>query len=721
MKHGLQSPAFCKGFPDERKTRRKWRGASAIISALMASALILSPSMPSFAAASAEVTGFSKDRADWQREFEQTFADKVSADSVGAFSKGLSQRPQMVGTAGNAAALEYAVGQLQKAGLKPEVKTYDVYMSIPKKIAVAETYPEKRDLQVMENRPPGTPYANEAVPGYNAYSPAGTVEAELVYANYGRPEDFAELERQGVSVAGKIVITRYGQNFRGVKPEQAAKRGAIGMLIYSDPADDGYIKGAVYPDGPWRPDDAIQRGSILYIFDYPGDPLTPGEPSTPDTKRIDPSEASSLPTIPTTPLSYGEARKLLESMQGDEAPAAWQGGLPFTYKLGPGPTKVRISLDIDYQRVPVNDIVVRIPGAKYPDQTVLIGAHRDTWVYGSTDNTSGWSTTMEIARVLGEMYQSGWRPDRTIVLAGWDGEEYGLLGSTEWVEEHRAELAENAVAYINMDSIGGQFFGASAVPSLKQLVYEVTKEVTEPRSDMSIFDDWYIRSGRKAPTLGDLGSGSDYTPFIQHVGVPSLDMGFGSSGGLYHSAYDNVDALTRFADPGYEHHKAGAQLIGITALRLANADVLPFSYSDYAVDVMSRLESLAKEGTLGVDLAPAIAQAKEWQSAAAALEQRARQLLSDGVSEADRKELEKINEAMLKQERDLIREEGLTGRPWYKHQIWAPGRTTGYAAQPLPALAEALQAGDKAAMQKAADQLKEVLAKAANTARSAKE
>lgn len=701
--------------------------SSLLLGLTVASTLVFTSAVPSLTyaasatALSKTATGFSAEKADWQLEYEQTFAQLVKKESLARYSKDLSERSSLVGSPGNEANVEYAVRELKKAGLQPEVKTYHVYMSVPKKISVTQTYPQKRELQVIEKLPKGTKHANEIVPGYNAYSPAGEVEAELVYANYGRPEDFEELEKRGISVKDKIVITRYGANFRGVKPEQAAKRGAVGMLMYSDPADDGYIKGLVYPDGPWRPADAIQRGSILYIFRYPGDPLTPGEPSTPDAKRIDPADADSLPTIPTTPISYGEARSLLEAMEGEEAPESWQGGLPFTYKIGPGQTRVKISLDIDYKQQPVNDVIVRIPGAKYPEQMVVIGAHRDTWVKGTSDDLSGWTATMEIARVLGEMAKKGWQPDRTIVLAGWDGEEYGLLGSVEWAEDEREELTKNAVAYINMDGLGGQFFGASAVPSLKQLVYEITKEVTEPRSGMSIYDDWYLRSGRKEPAIGKLGSGSDYTPFIQHLGVPSLDMGFGAAGGLYHSAYDNLDAMERFTDPGYEHHAAGARLVGMTALRLANAEVIPFKYSDYAADVRAMLEELADKGTLGVDLSPVIAQAQEWQAAAAALEEKAANIIEDGVTEEEYGDLAKLNAALLQQERDLLKPEGLSGRPWYKHQVWAPGLTTGYAAQPLPAIAEALEANDPAALQKAAEKLKEVLAKAAETARSVKE
>lgn len=686
--------------------------------------LLVLSTIPAQAAqiSSDSILGFSEENVKWQRQFEQRFSESVSEERIASDSRAMSRRPSLVGSKGNKASLEYAVSQLRKAGLQPQVKSYEVYMSEPKKISVTQTVPEKRKLKVIEDLPSGTPYADEVVPGYNAYSPSGEVEAELVYANYGTPEDFEELKKRGISVKNKIVIVRYGKNFRGVKTDQAAKHGAAGVIIYSDPADDGYKRGKMYPEGPWRPSDAIQRGSILYIYRYPGDPLTPGEPSLPGVKRITPDEADSLPTIPTTPISYGEARYLLEKMKGPEAPASWQGGLPFTYHLGPGPTKVKLSLDIKYKKKSVNDVIVRIPGTKYPEETVVIGAHRDTWVYGARDNISGWSSVMEIARVLGALYKKGWRPERSIVLAGWDGEEYGLIGSTEWVEEQRRNLTKNAVAYLNMDGVAGQYFGASAVPSMKDLIYSVTQGVIEPRTGTSIYEDWKNRSGGNPPTIGQLGSGSDYTAFIQHLGVPSANTGFSTGEGLYHSAYDNTDSVERFIDPGYKHHAAIVRVNGIMALRLANADVIPYRYSDYAAEVVHLLKELEEKGTLGVDLSSVIEQAQKWKEAAASLEQKAQEILSDGtVTPRERLQLNKINFSLLKQERDLTQPEGLPGRNWYKHQIWAPGLTTGYAAQPLPALAEAQQKGDRIALEKAADLLRKSLSQATDTAEDAVE
>ncbi len=699
--------------------RRRIALAGILTAALVTTTSFSTGAWPVQAQPSEGLTGFSPEMNNWQQQFEERYSEGVRAERIKKDSRAMSQRPSQVASEGNDASLDYAVKKLKKAGLNPKVKSYDVYLSTPKKISVTQTAPEKRELQVMENLPKETPFKEEVLPGYNAYSPAGKAEAELVYANYARPEDFAELEKRGVSVEGKIVIARYGENFRGVKPDLAAQHGAVGMIIYSDPADDGYKKGKVYPDGPWRPADGIQRGSILPIYQYPGDPLTPGTPSIQGEKRLDPEEADHLPTIPTTPISYGEAKHLLKSMDGPKAPQEWQGGLPFTYHLGPGSAKAKIDLDIDYEQKPVHDVIVKIPGKTYPQQTIVIGAHRDTWGYGTQDNISGWATTMEIARVLGKMAKNGWQPERTIVLAGWDGEEYGLLGSTEWAEEKRDPLMKHAVAYLNLDGVGGKYFDASAVPSLNHLITSVTKDVTEPRNGKSIYEDWVERSDGEKPTIGQLGSGSDYTAFLQHNGVPSIDAGFSTPGGQYHSAYDNTDAMERFLDPGYQHQAAAAKVHGILALRLANADVLPLQYSAYGETVEKLLLEQVEKGASKEELKGAIEAAKAWQEAARNLEKEADSLIEDGITPEEREKLRSINRALLKQERDLMQEEGIPSRPWYKHQIWAPGLTTGYAAQPLPALTEALESGDESAVQQAADWLEASLQDAADTAQSA--
>ncbi|MED4729574.1 M28 family peptidase [Aneurinibacillus migulanus] len=702
----------------------KSRMVKASLTGILACSLVVSPLLPlnkvGAEANKETVVGFSKAKADWALDFEKRFKEQVSEEFISHYSKSMSIRPALVASKGNKASLEFAVNELKEAGLDPQVATYDVYLSTPKKISITQTAPVTRSLKVIEDLPEDLAFKDEVIMGYNAYSPSGTVEGELVYANYGQPQDFEELEKRGISLKGKIVLVRYGKNFRGVKPDLAAQYGAAGVLIYSDPEDDGYLKGDVYPKGPWRPKDAIQRGSILSIYRYPGDPLTPGAPSIDGVKRIQPDQASSLPKIPTTPISYAEAEGLLKALEGEKAPEEWQGGFPFEYKVGPGGTKVNLSLDIEYSQEPAHDVIVKIPGAKYPEQTIVIGAHRDTWAYGSKDNTSGWSTTMEIARALGKLHKEGWRPDRTIVLAGWDGEEYGLIGSTEWAEEHKKELTENAVAYINLDSVAGQNFGASSVPSLNELIYSITKTTENPETKTTVFEDWSKKSGSEKPAIGQLGSGSDYTAFIQHIGVPSADLGFSSPDGLYHSAYDNTYSLETFVDPGYKQHAAAAKLAGSMALRLANADVLPIKYSDYASAIKSLTNEVEKHGTLGVDLAGVKKQLDEWEAASKELEEYGAKLTSKTeLSKDELQQLRKINEALMQQERDLTNQKGLPSREWFKHQIWAPGLTTGYAAQPLPALVEAQQANDEQKFKEAVKALEKSLEQATKTAKAA--
>ena len=526
------------------------------------------------------------------------------------------------------------------------------------------------------------------------------MSGEVVYANYGLPEDYAALEALGVSVEGKIVLVRYGGSFRGVKAQQAELRGAKGVIIYSDPADDGFTRGPVYPKGPWRPADGIQRGSIQYIFNYPGDPLTPGVPAVPGTPRQSPEKADNLPRIPTTPISYGEAQPLLESLTGPEAPEEFRGGLPITYRVGPGATRVRLDLDIAYEQLPVSNVIATIRGASKPDEMVVVGAHYDGWTYGTSDNTSGWTAVMEIGHSLGKLLDRGWRPERTIVLAGWDGEEYGLLGSTEWVEQFQAGLRADAVAYANLDGAGGPEFGAAGVPQLDDALLEVTQAVRDPHTGRPVYETW-TADGEEAE-IGRLGSGSDYTAFLDHVGIPSLEAGFsnGASSGTYHSAYDDLYNMENHLDPGFLGHAGSSLVTGTTALRLANADILPFHYSDYAAAVATYVEELQQvqqetEGAAQVDLDILLQAAQGWGEAATALETRAGELLAGGDlggREAARA-VARINRVLMRQERALTQRKGLPGRPWFRHQVYAPGLVTGYAVQFLPGLRDAIEEG----------------------------
>ncbi len=497
------------------------------------------------------------------------------------------------------------------------------------------------------------------------------------------------------------------------------------MLIFSDPEDSGFVRGPVYPEGPWKPADAIERGSIQYIFQYPGDPLTPFEPSVPGTERIAPEDATNLPRIPTTPISYGDAEPLLRGLGGPEAPEDFQGGLPFRYRVGPGGSAARLNLDIAYEQTRLRDVIARIPGAERPQEEVVIGGHYDGWTYGADDNTSAWATIVEIGEVLGALLERGWRPERTIVLAGWDGEEYGLLGSTEWVEQRRRALTRNAVAYLNMDGVAGRRFGATGVPALDEVVRAVTRTVGAPGADGSVYESWRGDAAEE-PEPDRPGSGSDYTAFLDHVGVPVADLGFSSPGGEYHTSWDDTRVVERFLDPGYLGHAAAARVTGLTALRLANAAVVPLRYTAYADELAGYVEELGRiqaetEGSAPVDLAPVRAAAQAWRAAVAGLEEAAGRLVGSGELDTRRaqRQVRRVNRALRRQERLLTRDEGLPGRPWYRHQVYAPGLTTGYAVQVLPGLRDAVEQGDLETAERWRDLLVEALEDAAAEAEAA--
>ncbi|MHA6802336.1 M28 family peptidase [Salinifilum ghardaiensis] len=646
------------------------------------------------------------------QEWEERLQQEVDAGSAARMSEDMASYPGLVGTEGAERRARYSVDKLRRWGLDAQLETYRVHASSPQDISVTMTAPERRELDVREPAYPWHENYADVVPGYNAYSPAGDVTSDVVYVNYGLPEDYAELERLGVDVEGKIVLARYGESFRGVKSKVAEEQGAAGVILYSDPADDGFRKGAVYPEGPWRNADGIQRGSVQYIFQHPGDPLTPGAPSKPGVPRLDPSEAENTTSVPTTPISYGQAEHLLAALEGPRAPEDWQGGLDMDYRVGPGPTTANVDLDIDYEQTPVRDVITEIPGAKHPEQKVVLGAHFDSWTYGAKDDVSGWTTVMEAARALAQLREQGWQPDRTIVLAGWDGEEYGLLGATEWAEQHRADLVDDAVAYLNLDGAGGgKEFSASSVPALDGVLTDIAKDIKDPEHG-TLYENWKDSSDQPAPVPERLGSGSDYTPFLDHLGIAAADMGMSTPSGEYHSAYDDLHAMRNFLDPGYRYHEASAAYAGTFALRLADAEVLPMAYSDYAEAVVGHLRELDEQqsGDPVVDLAPAYAAAREWRAATLRLEGAAR----GGAADAER-----VNEALVQQERALTREKGLPGREWYKHMVYAPGTYTGYEVQPLPAIDDAVSEGDAATAEEYRDLLVGSMHQAARAARDA--
>jgi N-acetylated-alpha-linked acidic dipeptidase len=508
----------------------------------------------------------------------------------------------------------------------------------------------------------------------------------------------------GIDTKGKIALARYGRSFRGIKVKAAEEHGAAGIIIYSDPQDDGYDQGDIYPRGPMRPWDAVQRGSIQDLTIYPGDPLTPGYASTKDAKRIALSDVTDLPHIPCMPISYGNAERLLTNLSGPAVPHDWQGGLPFTYHIGPGPTEVNMKIEMDYGIRPIWDVIGTISGRGHPDQKVIIGNHRDAWVFGAVDPNSGTASMLEAARGFGELLKTGWKPERTINFCSWDGEEYGLIGSTEWGEENAEALAKHAVAYVNVDApVSGTNFGSSTVPSLDKFVMDLTRSVTDPKTQKSVFDAWYIGQNKAyfekhesvpdtaATSLGRLGSGSDFSVFLDHLGIPSFDFGFGGPYGVYHSALDNFYWMEHWGDPTFQYHATVAKLLGIAALRLADDSLLPFRYSDYSREIEKYIKEKEKtaseEANLkSVDFTPTINAAREFDSTAHKADSL---LLIRKINDYTQ-----INSYLMEMERAFTEEEGLPQSPWSKHQIYAPGFYTGYASQPLPGISRAVEKKD---------------------------
>ncbi len=631
----------------------------------------------------------------------------------------LTKAPHMAGTVEDKATADYVAEKFREAGLDTEIVEYKVWMNYPSEISVDITAPAGVEMHgPTREHVDGDPYDDDprVVMPFSGMSPSGDAEAEVVYANYGTPDDFEKLDKLKIDVRGKIVLVRYGQNFRGVKEFIAQERGAAGVIIYSDPFDDGWRRGDKYPDGPWRPDTGVQRGSVGYMFEYPGDPTTPGFPSLtslPDNKRVAPEKSMQMPRIPVTPLSYHDASPILQHLGGPDSPREWQGALPFTYHVGPGPVRVKMHLKQDYQYRILWDVIGRVRGSESPDEWVVAGNHRDAWVYGAVDPNSGTAAMLETVHGVGELLKSGWRPRRTMVFGSWDGEEEGLIGSTEWAEQHESELA-NAPAYFNMDvAVSGPKFGASAVPSLKQFLRDVTKAVPSPKGG-TVYEAWQkvdqpgaalmqfpteaIGDTRRAPAasarsdvpVGDLGGGSDYSAFLQHFGVPSSDIGSSGPYGVYHSVFDNFAWFKKFGDPDFVYEQQMARVFGLEALRMADADVLPFDYEEYGKEVAAYLELVKRraDGKFGghaLDLSAVSTAAKHFQDAGA----RALAKQKNPPRNPAR-----LNRALRDAERALLVPEGLPHRPWFRHAIYAPGEYTGYAAVVIPGVNEALDKGD---------------------------
>ena len=645
----------------------------------------------------------------------------------------LTQAPHMAGTPEDKATADYVAKKFREAGLDTEIVEYKVWLNYPAEISVDVTAPNDVTMHgPSREHVEGDPYQDDprVVMPFNGQSPSGDVEAEVIYANYGTPEDFKKLAQMNVDVRGKIVLVRYGQNFRGVKAFVAQEHGAAGVLIYSDPYDDGWRKGDKYPKGPWRPDQAVQRGSVGFIFNFPGDPTTPGiasVPSLPDEKRAKPEEAGGMPRIPAIPLSYADASPILEHLAGPESPRDWQGSLPYTYHLGPGPVKVKMHLKQDEQYRTIWNVIGKIPGTEWPDESVIAGNHRDAWVYGAVDPNSGTAAMLESVHGIGELLKSGWKPKRTVIFASWDAEEEGLVGSTEWGEQHDAEMA-HAVAYFNMDvGVAGPRFGASSVPTLKQFVRDVTKAVPSPKGG-TVYDVWVRSSrpnadapdntgtnfrspasqGRQEAAVGDLGSGSDYTVFLQHLGVPSTDVGSTGSYGVYHSVFDNFNWFKKFGDPDFTYEQQMARVFGIQTIRMADADVLPYDYETYGREISNYIEAAKKkaENEFGPDALrfdAAAEAARRFEHAGEKISAHQKKASGDVV---------RLNQILRQAEAALLIPDGLPNRPWFHHAIYAPGQYTGYAAVVIPGVNEAIDKHDLDRTRRQLELLTSVLDKA---------
>ena len=559
-------------------------------------ALLIAIPAGQLGAADGPITGFPGNLAETQRDLETRFDAELDPADLRSWMEHLTSRPHHVGSPFGLEVAEFIADRFREWGYDTELETYQVLFPTPRirrleMIAPTRFTASLEEPTLTEDRT--SEQKDEQLPTYNAYSIDGNVTGELVYVNYGVPADYDELERRGIDVAGKIVIARYGGSWRGIKPKVAAEHGAIGCLIYSDPRDDGYARGDIYPEGPYRMANGAQRGSVADMPLFPGDPLTPNIGATEDAERLDPADAPTLTTIPVLPISYADAQPLLAALDGPVAPADWRGGLPLTYHLGPGPAQIHLELAFNWEMEPAYNVIARLEGSERADQWVLRGNHHDAWVNGAADPISGLVVLMAEAKAIGSLARTGWRPKRTIVFAGWGAEEPGLLGSTEWAEHHADELRRHAVAYINTDGNGRGFLNMSGSHTLERFINEVARDVTDPQTGVSVFERRHAGRLARGDTedlaatedhgISALGSGSDYTPFLQHLGIASLNLGFGgeSGGGSYHSIFDSFDHYTRFIDPTFEYGIALAQTTGRAVLRLADAELLPWDFTAF--------------------------------------------------------------------------------------------------------------------------------------------
>jgi len=688
-----------------------------------------------------KIMGFTDANAAKQLEWEKQFDAQLNPKNQDTWMQFLTSHPHHVGSPQGKLNAEYIAGLLRSWGYQTEITNYYVLFPTPKfrqlELLGAKPYKAKLEESTLSaDKTSGQ--KTEQLPSYNAYSADGDVTAELVFVNRGIPADYEELEKMGVSVKGKIVIAKYGGSWRGIKPKVAAEHGAIGCLIYSDPADDGYGIGDTYPEGGYRPKDGVQRGSVMDMPVYPGDPLTPNIGATKDAKRLAIKDAPTIMKIPVLPISWEDALPLLQSLKGEVVPAKWRGGLPFTYHVGPSVDKVHLNLAFNWDIKPLYNVIAKMPGSELPDEWVIAGNHHDGWVNGAEDPISGMVAELEEARAIGELVKKGFRPRRTIIFCAWDGEEPSLLGSTEWVEDHQEELKQKVVAYINTDGNGRGFVGAGGSHILEPFFNEIIEQVIDPETGVSVRERKYAQTvvtadkagrekiaGDKNMKLEALGAGSDWGGFLQYLGITSINIWFGgeSQGDQYHSIYDSYDHFTKFMDPGFQYGITLSKTTGRTMLRLANADVLPFDFNsfyktvaDYVTEIKKLLDDaraeteqenkmikdklydLAKDPTKSIqspkpkDEVPFI-NFSSLENALVQLKKKAeefQQQYNNGTGLPAEKQKE-LNEILYKAERSLINDKGLPRRSWYKHQIYAPGFYTGYGVKTLPGIREAIE------------------------------
>jgi len=653
------------------------------------------------------ILGFSASSADLERKIEQRFKAIPLADEEKRQHRLFTSEPHPAGSKRNNELAEYMAAEWRKQGLENVViRQYDVYSSEPKSTSLEMISPvpfkaSLREAAYDEDPDTKNPRISAA---WTGMSISGDVTAPVVYAHSGNPEDYAVLRKKGIDVKGKIVLVRYSNpySYRGFKALTAQREGAAAILIYSDPAEDGFKKGKVFPEGPWGPETHIQRGAITYDFIVPGDPLTPGWASVPGARRIASQDAQSLPKIMALPLSWADAKPLLENMGGPVAPADWQGGLAIQYHLGGEQARVHLKIEMDNSIKPYFVVEGRIQGADVPDQWIVLGNHRDAWVFGGVDPSSGTASMMEMTRAFGTLLKQGVRPRRTLVFCSWDGEEVGLTGSTEWGEQFGEELQKKAVAYINVDSsVSGPDFDGSAVGSLAPMLIETTHSLEDP-SGVSLYEAWKNARAKKNKDSGDgpatdfvladtrIGSGSDHTVFLNYVGIPVIGLSFDGSYGVYHSAYDNFYWMNHFGDPGYRYHTLASNLWGVLALRLANADLLPFDFDSYAQNVRAFVKDLSKGRDVSqVDLKSLMLKLAEFEAAGRKLNATISTVLA---SKSTKTFLNSANQSMLQVERNWLNPEGIPGRPWFKHMLYGARFT--YAHLELPGLTEAVEQGD---------------------------